>query len=220
MHATRDICATAAMILLVMVGAACTRAPETPAGDVMGQGLPEGYEVSLDRSDRSATEFRVQATSTGLHVRTGPAGILFRPQDRIEAGHYSVSAEFIQVAAPRGHREGYGLFVGGRELKGAAQVYTYFLIRADGRFLIKARSASRTRDLTDEWISSDAVAVAADADTTNTLSIRVTGGRVQFHCNGVRVAELGGDGLSTHGVAGIRVNHHLDIVVRDFRIDR
>jgi hypothetical protein len=40
-------------------------------------------------------------------------------------------------SAPADHREGYGLFVGGRNLQRPDQPYTYFLVRGTGDYLIK-----------------------------------------------------------------------------------
>ena len=214
-----DIHAGAGLVIVVALAAACTGHVERSA-QKSAEAVPDGYQVVLDRADRTAADFRVQVSPTGLRLNTAAAGIVFRPGDRVEEGPYSVSAVFTEVAARQGHREGYGLFVGGSDLSGPGQRYTYFLVRGDGRYLIKTRSANLTRDLSDEWVSSEAVSLAANADTTNALSIHVAEGRLRFHCNGKQVAELPEKGLVPHGVAGIRVNHHLDVVVRDFRIDQ
>lgn len=210
-----SIYAGAWLVILAALAAACTGHVERSAQNVL-----DGYQVVLDRANRTAEDFRVQPLPAGLRLHTAAAGILFRPGDRVEEGPYRVSAVFTEIAARQGHREGYGLFVGGADLSGPKQRYTYFLVRGDGRYLIKTRSASLTRDLSDEWVSSDAVSLATNADTTNALSIQVGEGRLQFHCNGRQVAEVPEKGLVPHGVAGIRVNHHLDVVVRDFRIDQ
>lgn len=79
----------------------------------------------------------------GWHVTTGPAVILYDPS-RTGTGEFRVEAE-TNLFDPGERREGYGIFVGGSDLAGDGQRYLYFLLRRDGRFLIKARSGEETR---------------------------------------------------------------------------
>jgi hypothetical protein len=187
-----------------------------------GAALPEGLALRLDRSNRDPADFRVTTGEWGLEVRTGPSGILYRPDESIDAGDFTVSAAFTELGAPMGHREGFGLFIGGRALDDPDQRYTYFLVRADGRFVIKERAGDSTVEVSDGWVSSEAVRVAAmeDGDISNDLSVSVVGDRVRFSCNGEEVADLSVAGLSTHGIVGIRVNHNLMIRVDRFRVER
>ena len=129
-----------------------------------GSGPPEGYALRLDRANRSPSDFLATQREAGLQVHTGPAGILFRPDDLVESGDYSVSARFTEIGAPMGHREGFGLFVGGSDLEGEGHRYTYFLVRGDGRFVIKRRDGRTTEELSEGWQPSELVRVAAMED--------------------------------------------------------
>ena len=185
------------------------------------EGLPEGYALRLDREGADAAEYRVMAMDDGLHVQTGPAGILYDRTDAVESGDYTASATFTQIEAPAGHREAFGLFIGGSGLQGESQAYTYFLVRADGRYLIKQRSGSQTSNVSQGWVDSDAVnAAPGGEDVTNALAIEVRGDQVHFRVNGSEVATVPASEVDTHGIAGVRINHNLDVHVADFEISR
>jgi len=196
------------------------RASDGPPEVGFGSDLPDGYALRLDRANRSPADFVATPREEGLQVRTGPAGILFRPDHLVEVGDYVVSARFTEIGAPMGHREGFGLFIGGSDLEGEGQRYIYFLVRGDGRFVIKRRDGRTTHELSEGWQPSEFVRVAAmeDGDVTNELAVELNGDRVVFVCNGETVAELPASALDAHGVMGLRVNHNLTVAVQDFRV--
>lgn len=183
-------------------------------------GLPAGWSVRLDRSGADPTEFRVARTDGTLDIRTGPAGILWRDEDALAAAAYALSATFTEVGAPAGHREAYGLFLGGRDLDGDGQAYTYFLVRGDGSFLVKRRDGASTSNLTDGWRPSEAVVAAGDGDPTNTLEIRVEPEQVRFLVNGTTVATVPAAEAHTQGTYGLRANHNLHLRVADLSLQR
>ncbi len=191
-----------------------TLTPEGPA-----TGLPAGYSLRLDDEDAMAADFHVEDADGALMVRTGPAGVLYDPADVPAEGDYTLSATFTEVGAPAGHREAYGLLIGGSNLDGPAQRYTYFLIRGDGRYLIKKRDGTETMNVTDGWQDSDAVTAAVeDGDVTNDLSIAVRGDQAHFSVNGTEVAAFPTAELDAAGIAGVRINHNLNVRVEDFSI--
>ena len=183
--------------------------------------VPAGYALRLDRHNRDPADFVATFNDGGLQVQTGPAGIVYRPDQVVDAGRYAVRARFTEIGAPIGHREGFGLFIGGQDLEGTNQRYTYFLVRGDGRYIIRQRDGISTREMSNGWQSSEAVRAATveSGDMTNELAIAVDGGRVRFSCNGELVAEMPIGGLSAQGVAGVRVNHNLRVRIQDFRVE-
>jgi hypothetical protein len=188
-----------------------------PAGPATG--LPAGYAVRLDNEDAAAADYHVEELDGGMMVRTGPGGILYDAQNVPAGDDYTVSATFTEVGAPAGHREAYGLIIGGSDLSGPAQRYTYFVVRGDGRYLIKKRDGAETMNVTDGWQESDAVVAAdVDGDVTNALSIAVRGDQAHFSVNGTEVAAFPTAELDVAGVAGVRVNHNLNVRVEDFTV--
>jgi hypothetical protein len=120
---------------------------------------------------------------------------------------------------PAAHPEAYGLFIGGADLAGANQKYTYFLIRQDGKFLIKRRAGAETHNVVD-WADNDAVIRADEAGkATNALRIDVGATNAQFFVNGVSVAVIARDAaLPMDGIVGLRVNHNLDVHIANFAV--
>ena len=183
--------------------------------------LPDGYALRLDRTNRDPADFVMTSDDGTLRIRTGPAGIIYRPDRVANAAPYTARARFTELDAPIGHREGFGLFIGGQDLEGDRQRYTYFLVRGDGRHLIKRREGDATFDITDGWELSGAVHIpsAETGDVANELAITVDGGRARFSCNGEPVADIPIGDLSTLGVVGVRVNHNLEVRVQDLHVD-
>ena len=60
-------------------------------------------------------------------------------------GPFHTLATFHQMKKLE-HAEGYGLFMGGQALDGKGQKYTYFLVRDDGKYLIKRRDGEKTSE--------------------------------------------------------------------------
>jgi len=139
----------------------------------------------------------------------------------LAAGNYRVVATFTQTKNPH-HPEAYGLFIGGRHLADAQNRYTYFLVRGDGKFLVKRRVAGdSTAEVTQGWTESDAVVKAdSSGQAANELSIVVRGGKVSFRVNGKDVYSADASGLDTKGIVGYRVNHNLDVHLSPLVIHR
>jgi hypothetical protein len=224
-----------ASLLLALAVASCGGAAdgeasgEAPAsGSATAEGsaaaqesaLPPGWSIRLDRPGSDPSEFRLSEADGALEIRTGPAGIAWRERDALAAAAYAVSATFTEVGAPAGHREAYGLFIGGRDLEADGQAYTYFLVRGDGRFLVKRRDGASTADVTDGWRPSEAVVPAADGDPTNTLEIRVEPDQVRFLVNGTGVATVPAGEIDVEGAFGLRANHNLHLRIADFSVQR
>jgi hypothetical protein len=156
----------------------------------------------------------------GWHVTTGPAAILYHPAS-IARGNYRLSAKIHFFAPELGHLEGYGVFFGGADLAGAAQAYGYFLLRNDGAFLIKKRHGETTEVVRD-WTPSDAVVVLKPApgvdSVVNTLAIEAGAESVVFSINGREVATVPRSALPVDGVAGLRINHHVNVHVADLAV--
>src|SRR3989454_6190593 len=198
---------------LVYVGLATPGPAQShdPDAKIAGGGtLPAGWHARTDKN-KSLADAKVATMGSGIHVTLGPAVILWRARD-LAARNYRVVATFTQTKNPH-HPEAYGLFIGGRHLADAQNRYTYFLVRGDGKFLVKRRVAGdSTAVVTPDWTDNDAVVKADSAgQATNELSILVRGGKVTFQVNGKDVYSAPGGRLDTRGIVGYRVNHNLDV---------
>jgi hypothetical protein len=181
-----------------------------------GGTLPSGWKGRLDSGGTSLAGVKVTPMGGAVHFVTGPAGIYYRPADK-PTGAYAASATFTQME-PAAHPEAYGLFVGGTDLDGANQKYTYFLVRQDGKFLVKRRAGSATPTIAD-WTDSSAIRKAdASGKMSNTLAIEVGKDKVRFLVNGMEVVAAESTKVDTAGLAGLRVNHNLNVRVEGFTV--
>lgn len=205
----------ALVVALVASGCAPEEAPERTA-ETTAAARPD-YSIRLDSESSDPTEFRLVEDDDGIRVQTGPAGIAYRPEDTIVSGDMHVQATFVQFDAPVGYREAYGIFVGGIDLDGPDLEYTYLLIRPTGDFLVKRRIGAITETLVD-WTPHPAVqGVEEEGDRPrNTLGIDVFEGETHFVVNGDVVHVAPASRVRPYGVAGIRVNHRLDVRVDEW----
>ena len=183
--------------------------------------LPAGWSVRLDSGSTKPDGVSVMPMGGGVHFKSGPAGIYYRSTDT-KSGSYEVHASFNQVE-PSEHPEAYGLFVGGSNLAGAPQKYTYFLVRQDGTYLVKQRDGEKTTDITKGWVASPAVhKTDAKGTASNLLEIdnKSDTSKVVFKANGTAVYTLDAKATDVNGVVGLRVNHNLDLHIDGFDVHR
>jgi hypothetical protein len=180
--------------------------------------LPSGWQVRADRANAQMQNVKFVTVRGGYHVTLGPSVILYNPKQRAE-GAYRARATFTQTKAPQ-HLEAYGLLVGGQNLDAENQDYLYFLVRGDGKFLVKHRAGAETHTLFN-WTEHAAVKRAdAAGKATNTLAVEATQAGARFLVNGTEVAKLPRvEQLNTEGVVGLRVNHNLDVRVSGFAVE-
>lgn len=180
--------------------------------------LPEGWKHRFDLRTMKLENIRFLTKGANLHVTSGPPGIYYNPT-MTASGEYAVKATFTQLGKGE-HREGYGPFIGGADLDGDGQRYTYFLVRQDGKFLVKQRAGANTRGVTD-WATHPAIkSFDADGRMSNELAIVVGADAVRFLINGTEVARKPRTEVDTDGTVGLRVNHQLDITVDNLTIER
>ncbi len=160
----------------------------------------------------------------GIHVTAGPAAIYWNAANS-RSGNYTVQATFNQTKAST-HPEGYGLLLAGRDLTAPNQSYAYFLVRQDGKFFVGHRANDTTVHKVVDWTANPAVkAIDANGKASNALSIVVDKDKLSFRVNGTEVQSLprsvidsGPEHSGTSGVAGIRVNHNLDVHIDGFSV--
>ena len=177
--------------------------------------FPEGWEVRFDRDGSSMEDVSLATMPPGIHITTGPALIAYHP-DSVATGDFRIESE-IFLFDPGRRREAFGFFIGGSDLQGADQRYTYFLLREGGEFLVKARSGTET-PLVQDWTAHSAIVSfatkPADASTArNVLVLEAEGDQLRFSVNGEQVWSGSREGLATDGVFGLRVNHGLNVHV-------
>jgi hypothetical protein len=180
---------------------------------------PAGWSVRLDRPTAKREDIAFMTMGKGMHVTSGPAAIYW-PGSGPATGAFTVTATIAQRKAPA-HPEAYGLFIGGANLDQPTQEYLYFLVRSDGKYMIKHRAGADVHTVAD-WTDSPAVNKQNEAGAaSNALSVAVTATNVTFKANGkdvISLAKADMKGFKTDGIAGMRVNHNLDVHIDGFAI--
>ncbi|HKK45694.1 MAG TPA: hypothetical protein VJ964_09240 [Balneolaceae bacterium] len=182
--------------------------------------LPAGWEMRFDHPSASLSNVKFTINDKQYHFEAGSreAAIYYKPA-MTTSGSYTLQGTFTQLQKT-GHPEAYGLFVGGKNLQGAKQEYLYFLIRQDGKYLIKRRTGSDTQTI-NNWMSSDAVkALGDDGQSTNALEISCGKDAVKFIANGQVLKSIPRAQLNyVEGIAGLRINHHLHLNIDNFDLN-
>lgn len=214
-----SLIAAAALCLIVGNAGAQGSDPDKLVADG-GVKVP-GWTGRLDprpaAAGRKLTDVKFYKMGKGIHATAGPAAIYWNPANT-KRGNYSVSASFSQTKASA-HPEAYGLIVGGNSLEAANQNYLYFVVRQDGKFLINHRANDSTVHKYVDWTAHSAVkAMDAAGKATNALAVEVGANKIIFRVNGTEVHSLPRAGVETAGIAGIRVNHNLDVHIDGFAV--
>lgn len=208
------------VVTLTFIAAAGLLAPlaaqhtghHAPAGARGEANLPEGWHLRLDRDNQNPADVQFMVMAPGWHITTGPSTILWDPTTTA-SGNYRVESE-IHLFDPGERREAFGIFVGGRDLDGENQHYTYFLLRRTGEFIVKRRDGEEAPTLID-WTAHDAIRPwEPGAETvTNVLAIEAGAEYARFYVNDALVAELPRAEVPLDGIVGLRVNHMLNLHV-------
>jgi hypothetical protein len=183
--------------------------------------FPPGWSIRTDEGP--ATKVKFQPMEPGFHLTMGTAAILYRAENTAAAPAHIISVIHYFPKKAAEHHEGFGIFTGGKDLQGAGQRYTYFLVRGDGTFKIKRRDGEKTTDVVSkDWTPSPAIPKADPAKPSTEYDVAVTLGKdtVTFNVNGKDVWSGPAKGLDTDGIAGIRVNHNLNVHVQSFAIHK
>ena len=174
---------------------------------------PADWKVRFDRAGSTEADLETFVEMPpGWHIATGPAGIFWNPGNTA-SGEFRVEME-VFLFDPGTRREGFGIILGGTDLDGPDQEYTYFLIRNGGESIIKMRMGSEAPTV-QPWTGHDAILSYADrgedASVKNVLAVECGAETVRFFVNGKEVASVARDEVATDGTVGIRVNHGLNL---------
>lgn len=189
-----------------------------PALKVENGGVfPPGWTVRVDDGSKP-TEVSLVAMAPGWHLVTAGSGIMYRAQDAAK-GPYEAAAKIHLFPGGGGHEEAFGIFIGGADLAGTAERYTYFLIRGDGKFKIKRRAGASATDITKDWMASPAIVpMNPKGPVANVLSVQVGKDKVSFRVNGQEIYAAPAANIDTDGIVGFRVNHNLSLHLESLEI--
>lgn len=202
----------------VMVAAACLMTA------VVGAQVPAGWKQRLDRSTSAsdpdaAGTVKFVTQDKGFHA-TNPAAAVYWNPANAPTGNFTVKASF-KLVKPSSHTNYYGIVFGGSNLDNANQSYIYFTVGQDGTWLLKRRDGDANAPTITAKTASDAVKKpGADGSSVNDLEVRVQANKIDFVVNGTVVHSMPKTGMTakTDGIAGIRINHQLEVQIDNFSV--
>jgi len=208
----KRIAGSAVLLLLT----ALTVAAQTPAG----------WKQRLDRSTSAsdpdaAGTVKFVTMGSGFHATNPQAAVYWNPANTA-TGNYTVKGSF-RLVKPSNHTNYYGLVFGGSELGGPKQSYIYFTVAQDGTWLLKRRDGDTDAPTIAGKTASAAVKKpGADGTSVNDLEVRVQADKVDYVVNGTVVHSTPKTGMTakTDGLAGIRINHMLEVHVDGFSVQK
>jgi hypothetical protein len=186
---------------------------------------PVGWRVRADASTNAsdpdqAGAIKFVTMGTGFHATNPVAAVYWNPASQA-TGNYSVKGTF-RLVKPSSHTNYYGLVFGGRNLEGATQSYLYFVVAQDGTWLLKRRDGANTQEISPKTVNAAVKKPDASGTSTNALEVRVLADKIDYLVNGttVHTTPKTGPTASTDGIAGLRVNHVLEVHIDGFSVSK
>jgi hypothetical protein len=186
---------------------------------------PQGWSVRIDRSQNASDpddnpNLKFVTMGKGFHVTSGPAGTFWSPTNS-PTGAYTLKGTFT-LTKPSGHTNYYGLIFGGQDLGGPKQNYVYFLVAQDGTYIVKHRAGDAVHDVKAATKHEAIRTPDAKGRSTNALEVRVGANDISYVVNGAVVHSTPKSGMTarTDGLAGVRVNHQLDVHIDGFEVSK
>ena len=149
---------------------------------------PPGWKVRADDPKADMTKLAFTEMKPGFHVTTGPAAIFWNPENTA-TGNFTIESEIFFFREGSRDTEAYGILLGGKDLEGAAD-YVYFMLRNDGKYLVKHRAGNGDTHLITDWTQHDAVVMHLGSEGTvkNVISVAAGADSVRFSVNGKPVS--------------------------------
>jgi hypothetical protein len=175
-------------------------------------GWKQRIDASTDASDPDpAGEVKFTAIPGGFQTSNPKAAVFYNPANTA-TGNYTLKGTFSQNARSS-HVNYIGLVFGAKDLAGATESYTYFLVAPqNGTYLVKQRTGAGPRDTKDVVAKAANPAIVqldANGKASNTLEVRVGADKIDYVVNGTVVTSTPKTGITTDGIWGMRVNHAL-----------
>jgi hypothetical protein len=188
-----------------------------------------GWQGKPDEGAGSINDGKFEMKGAEITINSGPAALYWNPANT-GSGDYTVSATFTEpkYMSSMSHPHPYGVFIAGSNLDSGKATALYCAAYGRGTFIVRGFGPAAFQ-MNGRGAPSDAVHKAAGPGegVTQTIAMSVKGDNVECAINGTTVATypksaVVGDGklTSTDGVAGIRVAHNVDVIVKDFKVTK
>jgi hypothetical protein len=184
---------------------------------------PKGWKMRVDKSTSASDpdapgEIKFVTEGSGFKATNPSAAVYWNPANTA-SGAYTLKGTFT-LLKPSGHTNYYGLIFGGSGLDGAQQSYQYFVVAQNGTWLIKKRDGEATSNVVARTPNDAVKKPDASGKSVNALEVRVGADKIDYVVNGTVVHSEPKGSAKTDGIAGIRVNHQLDVQIDGFGVSK
>jgi hypothetical protein len=184
---------------------------------------PKGWKMRVDKSTSASDpdapgEIKFVTEGSGFKATNPSAAVYWNPANTA-SGAYTVKGTFT-LLKPSGHANYYGLIFGGSGLDGAQQSYQYFVVAQNGTWLIKKRDGEATSNVVARTPNDAVKKPDASGKSVNALEVRVGADKIDYVVNGTVVHSEPKGSAKTDGIAGIRINHQLDVQIDGFGVSK
>ncbi len=176
---------------------------------------PVGWRSRLllggfDRSGQLVSE------GPGLRVRTTEAGLWW---DTTMVGLKAFAMVMEGDLQPNSVENGFGVFVGGRDLESEKAAYLSFQIRGDGTYLLELRDGLRVHALA-PWKPHRAIEKAlGEIPTHYAIRFEVRPLRIDMIVNNIKVHTIDRATVRADGFAGMRFDAGIEMNLTKFAIE-
>jgi hypothetical protein len=189
-----------------------------------------GWHGRPDPGTGSINDGKLEMSGSDIAINSGPAALYWNPANK-GTGDYTVSATFTEphYMSSNDHPHPYGVFVAGNNLESDQTTALYCAAYGRGSFIVRGFGPTVFNVNGRGATPNDAVHKAAGRgeSVTQNVALSVKGDKVECAINGTVVgsypkSDLIGPGklTTTDGIAGIRVAHNVDVVVKDFKVSK
>jgi hypothetical protein len=174
-------------------------------------GIPAGWRWAPDPAVEAAaadSAFRFDRMPPGFHITTGPAGLIYPPDERA-AGMFSLVADF--VVFPQTTESGFGIFLGGADMESEAPTYLAALLRRDGAVSVVRRTRG-TETVLVPWTTNPAITPhPGEGVITNRLRVNASTDSLRVFVNDSSLARIPLGDAATDGHFGFRVGQRVNL---------
>ena len=199
--------ATAMLVLAILAVPCASYAQGAP------RTIPPGWK-SLLLDGGPDTTGQIWVTPTGWHVTTTDKG-LWWDSTMVQKKAFSVLLEATLL--PGAARNGFGVFVGGRDLDKRRPAYLTFQIRPDGRLLVELHEGREEHGLV-SWMYHPAITTTGGEAVKYRLRLDVRPLLLDYFVNDVRVHSMSRATVRAEGIVGLKFDAGLDMEVSVFRV--
>lgn len=182
---------------------------------------PTGFIVQSDMPNVDGDSVALVYRGKGYYLQSGPSSIVFNPK-MVARGSFVLSSTMFSGPTGATIPDGFGVFIGGKNMNTPAAEYTEFLVRNDGRYAVIQHIGPR-RILLRNWTVLAGITQhngRRDQTVRNSFRVVVDGTSVQLVVNRTLATSFLRTVVKPDGIFGIRIGQRQLVQVETLELER